>query len=101
MSKDSKQSSRTIAQNRKARHDYLIEETLEAGLALTGSEVKSLRAGRVSITESYASEKDGELWLINAHIAEYQAAGRFGHAGAPACPAAIPASEKESPRPKK
>ena len=70
---------RVIAQNRKARHDYLIEDTLEAGIVLTGSEVKSLRLGRASITESYAGERDGEIFLFAAHIAEYPAAGRFGH----------------------
>lgn len=68
-----------VAQNRKARHNYTIEQTFEAGLVLTGSEVKSLRAGRASIAESYAAEKDGELWLVNAHIPEYPPAGRFNH----------------------
>ena len=59
------------AQNRKARHDYFIVETFEAGLALTGPEVKSLRMGRAQITESYASDKNGEMWLYNSHIPEY------------------------------
>ena len=63
-----------VAQNRKARHDYFIEETFEAGLVLTGTEVKSLRAGRASIAESYAAERDGELYLVNAHIPEYKPA---------------------------
>ena len=67
------------AQNRKARHDYFIEETFEAGIQLAGTEVKSLRQGKGSITESYASEKDGELWLVNAHIPEYDAAAHFSH----------------------
>ncbi len=60
--------SRTIADNRKARHDYFIEEDLEAGLSLEGWEVKSLRAGRANIKESYAVVKDGEAWLLGAHI---------------------------------
>lgn len=68
-----------VAQNRRARHDYFIEDTLEAGLALTGSEVKSLRAGRCSLNEAYAAEQDGELYLLNAHIPEYAPAGVFGH----------------------
>jgi SsrA-binding protein len=59
------------AQNRKARHDYAILDTLEAGIALTGTEVKSLRQGRAQITESFATERDGEIWLYNAHIPEY------------------------------
>ncbi len=59
---------RTIADNRKARHDYFIEEDFEAGLSLEGWEVKSLRAGRANIKESYALVKDGEAWLLGAHI---------------------------------
>ncbi len=70
---------RLVAQNRKARHDYAIEETLEAGIVLTGTEVKSLRAGRASINECYAADADGELYLINSHIPEYPPAGRFNH----------------------
>ena len=65
---------RVVAQNRPARRDYTIVETLEAGLQLTGTEFKSLRAGRASITESYAGEKDGEMWLFGAHIPEYEGA---------------------------
>lgn len=68
-----------VAQNRRARHDYTIEDTMEAGLALTGSEVKSLRLGRGSITEAFAGEKGGEVWLMNAHIPEYEGARNFGH----------------------
>jgi SsrA-binding protein len=68
-----------VAQNRKARHDYLIEETFEAGIALVGTEVKSLRQGHASINEAYAGNKDGELVLFNAHIPEYRAARHFGH----------------------
>ncbi|MDJ0895747.1 MAG: SsrA-binding protein SmpB [Alphaproteobacteria bacterium] len=70
---------RFVARNRRARHDYAIEETMEAGLVLTGTEVKSLRQGRASITEAYAGERDGEIYLINAHIPEYEAASRDNH----------------------
>ncbi len=63
-----KAAGRTIADNRKARHDYFIEEDFEAGLSLEGWEVKSLRAGRANIKESYALVKDGEAWLLGAHI---------------------------------
>ena len=72
-------SRKLVAENRKARFNYAIEDTLEAGLALTGSEVKSLRAGKANIGDSYASEDGGELYLINAHIAEYAQAGRANH----------------------
>ncbi len=68
-----------VADNRKARFSYAIESAMEAGIALTGSEVKSLRNGRATISESYAQAKDGELWLINANIPEYVQANRFGH----------------------
>ena len=68
-----------VAENRKARHDYDIVETIEAGLVLTGSEVKSLRLGRASINEAYASDEGGKLMLINANIPEYSSA-RDGHA---------------------
>jgi SsrA-binding protein len=70
---------RFVAQNRKARHDYFIEDSLEAGLVLVGTEVKSLRAGHASIAESYAREQDGAIYLLNAHIGEYAAASRFNH----------------------
>ena len=70
---------RTVAQNRKARHEFAIEDSLEAGLALTGSEVKSLRAGRANIGQAFAVDRNGELWLMNAHISEYAPAARFGH----------------------
>ena len=63
---------RTVATNRKARHDYHIDDTFEAGIALTGTEIKSIRAGRVSLRDSYATVKEGELWLLNTHIAPYQ-----------------------------
>jgi len=68
-----------VAQNRKARHNYFIEETFEAGLALTGTEVKSLRGGRSSIAESYVTEAGGEAWLLNADIPEYASGNRFNH----------------------
>ena len=68
-----------VAQNRKARHNYFIDETFEAGLALTGTEVKSLRGGRSTIAESYITEQGGEAWLVNAHIPEYAAGNRFNH----------------------
>jgi len=68
-----------VAENRRARFDYAIEETFEAGIALTGTEVKSLRSGEGSIAESYAEVKDGEVWLINANIPEFSHGNRFNH----------------------
>ena len=69
-----------VAQNRKARHDYFIEDTVEAGIQLMGSEVKSLRKGSGSIGESYAVEKAGEMYLTNAYIPEYAPAAKYnGH----------------------
>lgn len=68
-----------VAQNRKARHNYAIEENFEAGIVLHGSEVKSLRKGQCSLGESYAAERDGELYLFNAHIPEYAAASYNSH----------------------
>lgn len=70
---------RVVAQNRRARHNYTIEDTLEAGLVLTGSEVKALREGRGNIQESYATEQNGEIFLVNAYIPEYKQAGQFNH----------------------
>ena len=70
---------KSIAENRKARYNYAIEDTFEAGLMLVGTEVKSLRNGKANIAESYASYEDGELWLINSHIPEYLQANRFNH----------------------
>lgn len=70
---------KVIAENRRARFDYFIESDLECGIVLTGSEVKSLRIGQSNIAESYASIEDGELWLINGHIAALTHAGVFGH----------------------
>ncbi len=68
-----------VAQNRKARHNYFIEDRLEAGLVLSGTEVKSLRLGRASIVEAYAGDEAGELFLFNANIPAYAAANRFNH----------------------
>ncbi len=74
-----RESGKLVAENRKARFNYAIEDTLEAGLVLTGSEVKSLRVGRANIGDAYASDEGGELYLINAHISEYKQAGRDNH----------------------
>ncbi|HEX3653176.1 MAG TPA: SsrA-binding protein SmpB [Rhizomicrobium sp.] len=68
-----------VADNRKARYAYAIESTLEVGLQLMGSEVKSLRTGKANIAESYAHAKDGEIFLVNAYIPEYTMANRFNH----------------------
>jgi len=70
---------KVVATNRKARHDYTIEDTIEAGLVLIGSEIKSIRAGRVNLRDSYATIEGGEVWLHNAHIAPYDPASHFGH----------------------
>ena len=71
---------KVVADNRKARFNYAIGEVFEAGLVLTGTEVKSLRAGKATIAESYADAREGEIWLINANIPEYLQASRFNHA---------------------
>jgi SsrA-binding protein len=71
---------RVVAHNRKARFNYEIGEVFEAGVALTGTEVKSLREGKATIAESYADSRGGEIWLVNANIPEYLHAGRFNHA---------------------
>jgi len=70
---------KTVAENRRARFDYAIDETFEAGIALTGTEVKSLRFGEGSITESYADVNDEEVWLINSNIPEFSHGNRFNH----------------------
>jgi len=70
---------KVAAENRRARFDYAIEEVFEAGVALTGTEVKSLRTGKATIGESYAAQKNGEMWLYNAYIPEYLEANRFNH----------------------
>jgi SsrA-binding protein len=74
------QGRKLVASNRKARHDYLIEDTFEAGLVLTGTEVKSLRAGRASLIDGFASERDGEIWLENVYIPEYTQGTWTNHA---------------------
>ncbi|AXC49126.1 SsrA-binding protein SmpB [Paracoccus suum] len=79
MAPKSDPNSKLIAENRRARFDYAIESDLEAGIMLTGSEVKSLRTGQSNIAESYATVEGGELWLINGYIAAYKQAGIFGH----------------------
>ncbi len=68
---------RSIAENRRARFEYQLTDTYEAGLQLTGTEVKSLRRGQANIAESYAAIEEGEAWLLNANIPEYQGAGQF------------------------
>lgn len=70
---------KVVATNRKARHDYHILDTFEAGMVLSGSEIKSVRAGRVSLRESYVTVRNGELWLVNCHIAPYDPASRLNH----------------------
>ncbi len=70
---------KVVADNRRARFNYEIGESFEAGIVLTGSEVKSLRSGRATIAESYADAKNGEIWLINANIPEYKQAGPFNN----------------------
>jgi SsrA-binding protein len=70
---------KVVADNRRVRFNYEIGESFEAGIALTGSEVKSLRAGKATIAESYADAKNGEIWLINANIPEYRQAGPFNN----------------------
>ncbi|MCM2675613.1 SsrA-binding protein SmpB [Alkalicoccobacillus plakortidis] len=68
-----------IAQNKKARHDYFVEETFEAGMVLQGTEIKSMRAGRMNLKDSFARIRNGEVYLHNAHIAEYEQGNRFNH----------------------
>ena len=70
---------KTVAVNRRARHEYALEETLEAGIVLTGTEIKSIRAGRVNLAEAYARIERGEAWLIGAHIAPYEQGNRNNH----------------------
>ena len=79
MAKKKDDDRKIVADNRKARFSYYIESSLEAGLVLAGSEVKSLRTGKATISESYSQAKDGEIFLINAYIPEYNKAARFGH----------------------
>jgi SsrA-binding protein len=70
---------RNICENRRARHDYHILDKIEAGIVLSGSEVKSLRAGKAHLTDSYIRVERGEMWLMNAHIAPYEQANRYNH----------------------
>jgi SsrA-binding protein len=70
---------RTIAVNRRARHEYTIEETIEAGIVLTGTEIKSIRVGKVSLAEAYARVDRGEAWLVGAHIAPWAGGNRLNH----------------------
>jgi SsrA-binding protein len=70
---------RSIAENRKARHDYHIEDTFEAGLVLTGTEVKSLRAGKANLRDAHAEVRGGELFLVGSHISAYEQGNRFNH----------------------
>jgi len=69
----------TVALNRRARHNYTITDTFEAGLVLTGTEIKSIRAGKVNLSDAYARVEKGEAWLIGAHIAPYEAGNRYNH----------------------
>ena len=71
---------KVVADNRKARFNYAIGDTFEAGIALTGTEVKSLRVGKAAIAEAYADTRGGEIWLLNSNIPEYLQASRFNHA---------------------
>jgi SsrA-binding protein len=77
--KKKKDDRKIVADNRKARHDYFFEDVIEAGIMLTGTEVKSLREGRANIAESYASDEGGEIWLINSNIPQYSAGNRNNH----------------------
>ena len=70
---------RTVAQNRKARHDYFILETFECGIVLTGTEIKSVRDGKVNLKEGYALIRDGELWLVGVHISPYEKGSFYNH----------------------
>lgn len=73
------QHERPLTQNRKASHDYYILDTIEAGVALTGTEIKSVRAGRINLKDGFAQIKNGEAWLMNVHISEYTQGNRFNH----------------------
>ncbi len=70
---------KTVATNRKAYHNYLIQDSVEAGIVLTGTEIKSIRAGRVILGDAYVRPEAGELWLLNAHIARYEAGSYLSH----------------------
>lgn len=79
MSAKDKDGRKIVAENRRARHEYYIEDVVEAGIMLTGTEVKALREGKANIAESYASPEDGAIWLVNANIPEYSAGNRENH----------------------
>lgn len=79
MAKKKDDTRKVVADNRKARYNYAIDDTIEAGLILMGSEVKALRTGKATIAESYAQAKDGEIFLVNSYIPEYKMANRFNH----------------------
>jgi SsrA-binding protein len=79
MAKKASPDQKIVADNRKARYSYAIESTIEAGIVLMGSEVKSLRTGKATIAEAYAYAKDGEVFLVNCYIPEYRMANRFNH----------------------
>lgn len=70
---------RVVATNRKAHHDYFVDEVVEAGVVLTGTEIKSVRAGRISLRDGYAKVEDGEIWLQNTHISPYEQGNRYNH----------------------
>lgn len=74
-----KQGPRTVASNRKAHHEYFIEETFEAGIVLTGTEIKSVRAGKVSLQEGFVLIRNDEAWLLNVHIAHFEQGNRYNH----------------------
>lgn len=73
------QGRKIIARNRRASHEYHLQESYDAGLVLMGSEIKSIRANRVNLSDGYVTERQGELWLMNVHIATYEQASMFGH----------------------
>lgn len=79
MAKGKQEEFKAVATNRKAYHDYTIEDTIEAGVVLIGSEIKSIRAGQVNLRDSYAAIESGQVWMLNVHIAAYDPASRFGH----------------------
>src|SRR4051794_10182776 len=70
---------KTISLNRRARHEFSIEDTIEAGIVLTGTEIKSIRAGQVSLSDAYARVERGEAWLVGAHIAAWETGNRYNH----------------------
>jgi SsrA-binding protein len=79
MASKDKDGRKVVAENRRARHEFFVEDVVEAGLVLTGTEVKALREGKANIAESYASPEEGAIWLINANIPEYSAGNRENH----------------------